>query len=99
MYHFPAEYQLSELLFLSQAVQASARSSLAERNPSRAGNSSLTRRVNFSASTPCEVPARILDFAHVFKSICPMISEIGLGLQLLCEQFIASLQSLELELS
>lgn len=59
----------------------------------------MTCWTNFSASIPCEVPARITDFAHLFKSICLMISEIGLGLQLLCEQFIASFQSLELELS
>lgn len=59
----------------------------------------MTCWISFSVSTPCEVPARIFDFAHLFKTICPMISEICLSLQLLCEQFMASFQSLELELS
>lgn len=59
----------------------------------------MTHLINFSASTHCEVPARIQDFSHLFRSICPMIYETSLGLELLYQQLIASFQCLGLELS
>lgn len=29
----------------------------------------MTRWINFSAPSPCEVPARITDFVHLFKAL------------------------------
>lgn len=55
--------------------------------------------INFSASIPCKISARIPYLTHLLKTICSMISEFGLCLQLLCEQLIVSFQSLELKLS
>lgn len=64
---------------------------------SRADNSSMTRLINFSASARCEMPARMQDFTHLFKSVCPMICETSLGLKLLCELLTAGFQCWGLE--